>query len=394
MKNLTKVDVFPTDWKFAALVGRIWDPVKSEAPMPVGFLDGHLFDLSENFLTSSQILNTKNPREALRTVVEAGAREIEDIEGIINNTCYSKRDEKYPFFLSPIDLQAIKACGVTFVSSMVERVIEENAKGDLEAAASIRKLIGLEIGNDISNIVPGSVEAEKLKASLVRRGLWSQYLEVGIGADAEVFTKAQPMSSVGTGSEIGIRSDSKWNNPEPEVVLLINRAGSVVGATLGNDVNLRDFEGRSALLLSKAKDNNASCAIGPFVRLIDDTFTMTQLTHLKLEVSVRGADGYSLEGASDLSMISRPVSALVSQTINRSHQYPDGLALFLGTQFAPTEDRDEKGKGFSHRIGDIVQVKNHALGALINRVEYCENVCPWTYGVGDLIEGLSSKRNI
>src|SRR5690606_27366505 len=105
-------------------------------------------------------------------------------------------------------------------------------------------------------------------------GVWSQYLEVAIGKDAEIFTKTQPMASVGFGAQIGIHPESHWNNPEPEVVLAVARTGKIRGATLGNDVNLRDYEGRSALLLGEAKDQNASCAIGPFIRLFDETFSL------------------------------------------------------------------------------------------------------------------------
>ena len=391
MASLTVKNMLPTDWRQSVLVGRIWLPGPNGGPTPVVLFGGSLYDVSRFFSTTSELLNTSNPLRAIRLAVEAGAPEVPQLSQIISNSDYRVRAEQYPYFLCPIDLQAIKAAGVTFVSSMVERVIEEHAKGDLKAAEAIRNRIGQEIGGSIKNIVPGSSAASKLKKSLQARGLWSQYLEVGIGPDAEVFTKAQPLSAVGSGAQIGIRADSKWNNPEPELVLVVNRAGTVVGATLGNDVNLRDFEGRSALLLGKAKDNNASCAIGPFVRIFDRSFSVGQALRSKIRVSVDGMDGFKLRGSSDVSQISRSPMEIIKQTINRTHQYPDGVVVFLGTQFAPTKDRGEKGKGFSHKVGDVVRIGSDQLGVLVNEVAQSNKVTPWTYGIADLMRNLASR---
>ena len=391
MASLTVKNMLPTDWRQSVLVGRIWLPGPNGGPTPVVLFGGSLYDVSRFFSTTSELLNTSNPLRAIRLAVEAGAPEVPQLSQIISNSDFRVRAEQYPYFLCPIDLQAIKAAGVTFVSSMVERVIEEHAKGDLKAAEAIRNRIGQEIGGSIENIVPGSSAASKLKKSLQARGLWSQYLEVGIGPDAEVFTKAQPLSAVGSGAQIGIRADSKWNNPEPELVLAVNRAGTVVGATLGNDVNLRDFEGRSALLLGKAKDNNASCAIGPFVRIFDRSFSVGQALRSKIRVSVDGMDGFKLRGSSDVSQISRSPLEIIKQTINRTHQYPDGVVVFLGTQFAPTKDRGDKGKGFSHKVGDVVRIGSDQLGVLVNEVAQSNKVTPWTYGIADLMRNLASR---
>ena len=391
MASLTVKNMLPTDWRQSVLVGRIWLPGPNGGPTPVVLFGGSLYDVSRFFSTTSELLNTSNPLRAIRLAVEAGAPEVPQLSQIISNSDYRVRAEQYPYFLCPIDLQAIKAAGVTFVSSMVERVIEEHAKGDLKAAEAIRNRIGQEIGGSIENIVPGSSAASKLKKSLQARGLWSQYLEVGIGPDAEVFTKAQPLSAVGSGAQIGIRADSEWNNPEPELVLAVNRAGTIVGATLGNDVNLRDFEGRSALLLGKAKDNNASCAIGPFVRIFDRSFSVGQALRSKIRVSVDGMDGFKLRGSSDVSQISRSPLEIIKQTINRTHQYPDGVVVFLGTQFAPTKDRGEKGKGFSHKVGDVVRIGSDQLGVLVNEVAQSNKVTPWTYGIADLMRNLASR---
>lgn len=296
--------------------------------------------------------------------------------------------------LAPCDLQAVKACGVTFAGSMVERVIEERAAGDPSAAQVIRQRIGSLIGDSLGNIVPGSAEAIAVKQELIDEGLWSQYLEVGIGPDAEVFSKAQVLSSVGHGAKVGLHPASKWNNPEPEVVLTVSSEGRIVGATLGNDVNLRDIEGRSALLLSKAKDNNASCSIGPFIRLFDNEFSLDDVRQQTLTLHVEGQDGFAMHGTSDMAQISRDPADLVRQTMGVHHQYPDGLMLFLGTLFAPTKDRDPKnapGDGFTHKLGDIVTISSNDLGALTNHVDLSTNCPPWTFGTRALMSNLAAR---
>jgi fumarylacetoacetate (FAA) hydrolase family protein len=292
--------------------------------------------------------------------------------------------------LAPCDLQAIKAAGVTFAASLVERVIEERAKGDPAAAAKVREELKGVFG-DIGALKPGSPEAAEAKLLLLREGLWSQYLEVGIGPDAEVFTKAQPMSAVGYGAEIGLHPKSVWNNPEPEIVLACSSRGAIVGASLGNDVNLRDFEGRSALLLSKAKDNNASCAIGPFVRLFDASFCLDDVRAAEVSLTVEGADNFRLEGLSSMAKISRDPFDLVAQTLNENHQYPDGLMLFLGTLFAPTQDRDTPGEGFTHKLGDRVTIRSSRLGGMVNRVTTADAAPPWTFGVRALMRSLAAR---
>lgn len=304
-------------------------------------------------------------------------------------------DPSVTHLLAPCDLQAVKACGVTFAGSMVERVIEERAAGDPSAAQAIRERIGSLIGDSLRNITPGSDEAMKVKKALMAEGLWSQYLEVGIGPDAEVFSKAQVLSSVGHGAKVGLHPASKWNNPEPEVVLTVSSKGTIVGACLGNDVNLRDIEGRSALLLSKAKDNNASCAIGPFIRLFDDHFTLDRVRKAELTLKVEGPDGFVLQGRSDMGQISRDPADLVSQTLGPHHQYPDGIMLFLGTLFAPTQDRDAElasGEGFTHKLGDVVTIASPDLGALTNIVDLSTNCPPWTFGARALMANLAARN--
>jgi fumarylacetoacetate (FAA) hydrolase family protein len=391
--DLAAEQILPADAADAVLIGRAWVPGRVAGPSPVLVRDRQVFDLSGAVATSSALINQAQPAQFVREAVTSGwARKIGMVADLLANSHADQRRPDRAYFLAPCDLQAVRACGVTFVSSMVERVIEEAAKGDPQKADQVRQAIGAEIGGEINKVRPGSPDAEKLKQSLIARGLWSQYLEVGIGPDAEVFNKSQPLSAVGVGAEIGIRADSSWNNPEPEVVLAINRAGSIVGAALGNDVNLRDFEGRSALLLGKAKDNNGSCAIGPFIRLLDDQWTLDHLRRTQIQVSVSGSDGYRLDGRSDLANISRDPADLARQAVNRTHQYPDGVMLFLGTQFAPTQDRDHKGKGFTHKLGDVVAIHADALGTLVNRVNYCDKVAPWTFGVTDLMANLAARR--
>jgi fumarylacetoacetate (FAA) hydrolase family protein len=384
--------ILPVDADAATLIGRAWVPGRIGGPSPVVIHDGKVFDLAKVIPTSSQLINSVDPVKLVRDALKSGwVKSVGAVDALLANSAADRRDPAKPYFLAPCDLQALRACGVTFVSSMLERVIEEHAKGDYAKADEIRRAIGDEIGAEIRTVRPGSGEAARLKESLIRRGLWSQYLEVGIGPDAEVFNKSQPMSAVGVGAEIGIRPDSSWNNPEPEVVLAVNRAGKTVGAALGNDVNLRDFEGRSALLLGKAKDNNASCAIGPFIRLFDERYGADDMRATQIRIQVEGKEGYRIEGRSDLKHISRDPLDLVAQAINRTHQYPDGMMLFLGTQFAPIHDREEKGKGFTHKVGDTVTIHAERLGTLVNRVNHCDRIPPWTFGLTDMMQNLAKR---
>ena len=348
-----------------------------------------VYDLSPHFPTISDLLEVDNPA---RTIHECSELEsIGKLEDLLSNTPMDHRDTNQPWLLAPCDLQAIKASGVTFVSSMLERVIEEQARGDWTKAEQIRKQIRELIGDNLAEIQPGSDAAMKVKEVLLEQGAWSQYLEVGIGPDAEIFTKSQPMSSMGTGVEVGIHPGSSWNNPEPEIVLAINSKGNVTGAALGNDVNLRDFEGRSALLLGKAKDNNASCAIGPFIRLFDEHFSLDEVRQANIHLTVDGRDGFRLEGKSSMQQISRDPLELVDHCMGRHHQYPDGLMLFLGTMFAPIQDRDVPGQGFTHKIGDLVRIQTPLLGTLINRVNTCDKIPPWTFGTKDLMRNLAQR---
>ena len=382
----------PDDHELATLIGRAWLPGPLPGPSPVLILGGSAFDLSQVAPTCADLVNSDDPVGIVTGAVKSGrAPAIGRVVDMLANSDADRRDTNRPYFLSPVDLQAVRACGVTFIASMLERVIEEQAKGDPTAAEAIRDSLGKEMGGELRAIKPGSPEAARLKDSLMRRDMWSQYLEVGIGPDAEVFTKAQPLSAVGTGAEIGILASSSWNNPEPELVLVVNPAGKLVGVTLGNDVNLRDFEGRSALLLGRAKDNNASCALGPFIRLLDQRYGVDDVRRTQIQVRISGIDGFEVEGSYSLAQISRDPLELAAQTLNRNHQYPDGLALFMGTAFAPVQDRDEPGHGFTHKLGDVVTVRSPTLGALSNRINYCDRIAAWTFGLSQLMRNLSAR---
>jgi fumarylacetoacetate (FAA) hydrolase family protein len=388
--TLTSANVLPVDGSAGTLIGRAWVPGTPAGPSVVLVSGTDIKDLSGSFATMSKLLAEVDPVAAVRAAA-AKAPVLCSLDACLANTPPDGRDPSKPYLLAPTDLQAIKACGVTFAASMLERVIEERAKGDPTAADGIRQVIAKEIGGDLRRIKPGSAEAEKLKQALIDRGMWSQYLEVGIGPYAEVFTKSQPMSAVGIGADVGIHPESSWNNPEPEIVLVINPRGEIVGATLGNDVNLRDFEGRSALLLGRAKDNNASAALGPFIRLFDATFTVDHLRQAELSVKVAGLDQFVLDDKSSMNQISRDVTDLAGQTLSKNHQYPDGLVLYVGTMFAPMKDRNAPGMGFTHKIGDIVTIATPQLGALVNRVRYTNEVAPWTFGTGALMENLAQR---
>ena len=381
----------PDDAAHATLIGRLWQP--GIGPTLVFVSGDELLDVSPLAATSSQLLNLDQPVLTLKAALQAGRLpRLASLAEVLANSDESQRDASRPWLLAPCDLQAVKASGVTFVASLLERVIEEQARGDANRADAIRHELSSILGDKLSGIVPGSPEAERVKQVLIARGAWSQYLEVGIGPDAEIFTKAPVLSAVGSGADVGIHPKSAWNNPEPEVVLAINAEGRIVGAALGNDVNLRDFEGRSALLLGKAKDNNGSCAIGPFIRLFDAHFGMEDIGRCELTLSVDGPDGFALRGSSSMSQISRDPRDIVAQVIGPHHQYPDGVMLFLGTMFAPSQDRHGPGQGFTHVVGDVVTVSTPALGWLVNRVRHSDRVVPWTFGLTALMLNLASRQ--
>ena len=377
----------PNDGYAGALAGRAWVP-RLSGPSVIAVREAGVFDVSATFATMSELCEQDDPAAALAAVEGEPLGSLEDL---LANTLPDSRDDTSPWLLSPIDLQVVKAAGVTFAVSMIERVIEERARGDLDAAALIRTTIMEEIGTDLKSIRPGSDQAAKLKAFLIEQGLWSQYLEVGIGPDAEIFTKAPVLASVGTAVEVGVLSTSTWNNPEPEVVLAVSSDGRIVGATLGNDVNLRDVEGRSALLLPKAKDNNASAALGPFIRFFSHDFTLDDVRNTTVTLQIEGADGFTLEATSPLSEISRDPEDLVAQLVGPHHQYPDGAVLYLGTLFAPIVDRSEPGKGFTHVVGDVVRISAPRLGTLVNRVQTSERCAPWQFGVAALMKNLAAR---
>ena len=366
--DIALLDCLPGDWRDGLFLGRVQT---AEGPSPILVVAGTAYDMSRVAPTVAQLV------EQLPLSPDAG-----EALGPLETLALP--------LLSPVDLQCVKACGVTFALSALERVIEERARGDASAAADIRSRLEERVGGSIRAVVPGTPEAAALKAALIEDGLWSQYLEVAIGPDAEVFTKAPVLSTLGAGAQIGIRSDSTWNNPEPEIVLIVDASGSAIGATLGNDVNLRDFEGRSALLLGKAKDNNASCSLGPLIRLFDDGFTIDDVRNAEVELTIDGPEGYRLDGVSSMNQISRDPLELVRQTLSE-HQYPDGFALFLGTLFAPVQDRDEPGRGFTHKVGDRVAIATPRLGKLVNQVVTSKDAAPWDFGLSALMTNLAAR---
>ncbi|KQR36696.1 fumarylacetoacetate hydrolase [Rhizobium sp. Leaf155] len=380
IRTVDAAAILPEDHRDAILIGRVWS--KSEdGPCPVLLKDGVLYDLSRLAPTVSELLEKHDLVDRLSDTLQFAA--LGAFEAFLDGSAGQ--------LLSPNDIQAVKAAGVTFADSMLERVIEEQAKGDPQRAQDIRGRLAPVLGDSLKGVEAGSEKAAEVKRLLQEMGLWSQYLEVGIGPDAEIFSKAQPMSSVGCGSLIGVHPKSQWNNPEPEVVLAVTSDGRIVGAALGNDVNLRDFEGRSALLLSKAKDNNASCSIGPFIRLFDGKFTLDDVKQAQISLLVEGEDGFTMTGVSPMQAISRTPENLVSQLLNRDHQYPDGAVFFLGTMFAPVKDRHGPGLGFTHAKGDRVEISSPKLGKLINWVASTSDCPEWTFGTAALMRNLAKR---
>jgi fumarylacetoacetate (FAA) hydrolase family protein len=385
--HMTTKVTLPKDGTVGALAGRVWLP-DVEGPAVVAVRADGVYDISKVSPTMRDLAEAPNPAAIVR---DGKGPRIGALDEILANTPTDRRDTSKPWVLAPVDLQALKAAGVTFPLSMLERVIEEQARGAPEKAEAIRTSVQRQLGGDLAKLVPGSKEAAELKRVLIEQGAWSQYLEVGIGPDAEIFTKAQPMAAVGHGMDAGLHPISSWNNPEPEVVLVVNSKGAIVGATLGNDINLRDVEGRSALLLSKAKDNNASTAIGPFIRFFDGQFTLDTVRRIDVSLKVEGEDGFTLTGSSSMSAIARDPADLVKQMLGRHHQYPDGAVLFLGTMFSPVKDRGAKGQGFTHKKGDITTIAAPELGTLTNRMTLSTEAPPWTFGAGALMRNLAKR---
>lgn len=387
-----KIDILSFPEK-GTYIGRAWFPQgwKSDIAGPhiIVVKNGHVFDVTRDGPTCSALLERPDHADVINRALSK--RPLISLSLLLENGQACNLDPSKPYLLAPIDIQCIKAAGVTFVSSMLERVIEERAGGDPSQSKIARGEFLTKLGQDISKIIPGSDEAEQLKKILIAEGAWSQYLEVGIGPYAEIFTKAPIMSAVGFGSEIGIHPESVWNNPEPEVVLVLNSKSQIMGVTLGNDVNLRDFEGRSALLLGKAKDNNASCSIGPLIRLLDDDFTIDNIRSLEVALSIKGNDGFELKDGSSMREISRDILELVQHAAGDNHQYPDGFVLFTGTLFSPTKDRGAVGMGFTHKIGDVVCISSPEIGTLTNVVNTSAAAPPWEFGVTALYKNLAAR---
>ena len=386
--KLSVQDCLPRHDPDAVLIGRAWVP-REDGPAVIGVRGDDAVDLTRIWPTVSHLFNAAKPADVRAAIAQAPP--LASLEALVGNSVEGTRSPTRPWLLAPTDLHAVKASGVTFIASLLERVIEERARGNPALADGARKEIQAIIGPDLRGITPGSPEAARVKEVLVEKGMWSQYLEVGIGPDAELFTKCPPMAAVGVGARVGIHPKSMWNNPEPELVLVLDNTGAIVGVTLGNDVNLRDVEGRSALLLGRAKDNNASCALGPFIRMLDDGFPLDAARRIVFETTVEGDDGFRIRHTTRVSEIGRDLADLAGQLHSRYHRYPDGVVLFIGTMFTPLEDRGTPGSGFTHKVGDVVTIAAPEIGTLVNQVVHCDEAEPWAFGTGALMANLARR---
>src|SRR6266852_1842084 len=386
--KLSVQECLPRSGGEAVLVGRAWVP-SEEGPSVIGVRRDEAVDLTRAYPTVSHLLNVAKPADVRSAITQAPV--LARLDALVANSVEGSRDAAKPWLLAPCDLQAVKASGVTFIASLLERVIEERARGNPALAEGARREIQAIIGPDLRGIRPGSPEAVRVKDVLVAKGMWSQYLEVGIGPDAELFSKCPPMAAVGSGARVGVHPASVWSNPEPELVLVINREGAIVAVTLGNDVNLRDVEGRSALLLGRAKDNNASCAMGPFFRVLDERFTLDAARRVTFETVIQGSDGFRISHRTQVAEISRDLTELAGQAIGKYHRYPDGLVLFIGTMFAPVADRGAPGSGFTHKAGDNVSIYSPQIGRLVNEVVACDVAELWSFGTGALMASLARR---
>jgi len=383
--KLTAAQVLPSDGYAGTLVGRALFPGVFPGPCVVAIREDGVHNISGTVPTMAQLLNAPNPlatlQRALRNCVYLGP-----LESLLENSTPSTHDPLKPYLLTPIDLQAVKAVGLTFVNGLLQRFADDN--GGAATVAKMEKAAGVALGK----ILPGSEEAARLRTALMEDGLWNDTLEVGFGPDVELFTKAQPLSAVGTGAEIAVLPTSKQTFAEPEVVLMLNADGKICGATLGCDMTARDVEARSLLLLGRAKDQNATCAVGPFIRLFDQTFSLPNVQGMNLTYAFEGADDAVFTDTGSMDQIGRGLITLARQVVNEHHGYPDGVALFTGCMFKAPSSRGASDTPFTHQVGDVVIIKASPLGTLINRVNTTDKVRPWSFGMSDLMANLANRQ--
>jgi len=173
----------------------------------------------------------------------------------------------------------------------------------------------------------------------------------------EIFFKSLPEKVAGPGDPVGIRKDASWNVPEPELALVINSVGRIVGFTIGNDMSSRDIEGENLLYLPQAKVYDRSCAIGPVILV---GTTESEIRECVISMTIHRDEACVFQGETSLNHIKRPFEELAGY-LCRSQSFPTGAILLTGTGVVP-------GDHFTLHAGDLIRIDVTGIGRLENHV--------------------------
>jgi 2-dehydro-3-deoxy-D-arabinonate dehydratase len=260
--------------------------------------EGRLFQLRQEW---NELVNADDVGKLLAEAARSGA----PLESKLNHA----------ELLAPIATQEVWAAGVTYLRSRQARMEEAKSAG----------------GGDF-------------------------YDRVYAAPRPELFFKATPHRVVGPGGKVRLRRDSQWNVPEPELALVINRHGKIVGYTIGNDMSSRDIEGENPLYLPQAKVYDGSCALGPCVLV--SAQELPRETEIRLEIRRGGQTAF--EGKTALTQMKRGLTELV-EYLFRDNSFPDGCVLLTGTGIVPPDS-------FTLNSGDEVRITIEPIVTLVNPV--------------------------